>query len=335
MILTRFPFAKKLLKKTGKLFVVLALVSVFSFVLVQHSPINPVNAYVGADMLLISTAQKEAIAKKWGLDQPPLSRFFNWSSQLIKGDFGVSMLYNEPVISVIGKRFMVSIWLMIIAWVLSGVIGFFLGIVAGMYTGSIADRIISVYSYTIASTPTFWLGIILLMFFSVYLGITPISGAIPAGTTPDQATFLQKVHHIILPALSLSVISIANVTLHTREKVIEILKTDYVIFARAQGETDYGIARHHIFRNALIPAITLQFASIGEIFGGAVFAEQVFSYPGLGKASVEAGIKGDVPLLLGIVIFSTIFIFTGNAIADFIYEKIDPRIETGNILYGE
>ncbi len=331
----KFLLAEKIWKKIVKLFIVLSLVSVFSFVIVQHSPINPVNAYVGADMLLISTAQKELIAKKWGLDQPPLTRFFHWISQLAKGDFGVSMVYNEPVINVIGRRFMVSIWLMLIAWVLSGVIGFFLGILSGMYNGSVTDRIIVLYSYTIASTPTFWLGIILLMVFSVYLGVTPISGAIPAGVMPDQATFLQRVHHIILPALSLSVISTANVTLHTRDKVKEILKTDYVLFARAQGETDYGIARHHIFRNALIPAITLQFASIGEIFGGAVFAEQVFSYPGLGRASIEAGIRGDVPLLLGIVIFSTIFIFTGNAIADLIYEKIDPRIGTGNMLYGD
>jgi len=331
----KFIFAGKLFRKAGKLLIILTLVSVFSFILVQHSPINPVNAYVGADMLLISAEQKKAIAEKWGLDQPPVSRFFHWSSELLKGDFGVSMLYNEPVINVIGKRFMVSIWLMIIAWVLSGVIGFYFGIIAGVYKGSAADRIISIYSYTIASTPTFWLGIILLMFFSVYLGITPISGAIPAGSTPDSATFIQRVHHILLPALSLSVISVANVTLHTREKVIDIMKTDYVLFARAQGESDSGIIRHHVLRNALIPAITLQFASIGEIFGGAVFAEQVFSYPGLGKAAVEAGIKGDVPLLLGIVIFSTIFIFTGNAIADFIYEKIDPRIETGNRLYGE
>jgi len=330
-----FLFARKIVNKIIKLFVVLALVSTFSFVLVQHSPIDPVRAYIGADMLLISGAQKEIIAKKWGFDQPPLTRLFRWGSQLAKGDFGVSMLYNKPVKDVIGERFMVSIWLMIIAWVLSGFIGFILGIIAGMYNGSPIDRIVSIYSYTLASAPTFWLGIILLMFFSVYLGITPISGSIPAGITPDQATFFQRVHHIILPALSLSVISIASVTLHTREKVIEILKTDFVLFARAQGESDYGIIRHHVFRNALIPAITLQFASIGEIFGGAVFAEQVFSYPGLGRASVEAGIKGDIPLLLGIVIFSTMFIFTGNAIADFIYEKIDPRIETGNILYGK
>jgi len=323
------------IKKIFKLFVILVLVSIFSFVLAGYSPINPVDAYVGADMMLISTEQKELIAKKWGLDKSPVERFFTWGSQLVKGDFGVSMLYNEPVTDVIGKRFMVSLWLMIIAWMLSGVLGFISGIISGMYSGSFIDRVISVYAFTIASTPTFWLGIILLMFFSVYLGITPISGAIPAGVTDDNATLLQRIHHIILPALSLSVISIANVTLHTREKVIELMKSDFVIFARAQGETDYGIARHHILRNALIPAITLQFASIGEIFGGAVFAEQVFSYPGLGKASVEAGLKGDVPLLLGIVIFSTIFIFSGNAIADLIYGKIDPRIKTGSVLYDD
>jgi len=141
-----------------------------------------------------------------------------------------------------------------------------------------------------------------------------------------EATLLQRIHHLILPAITLSLVGIAQITLHTREKTVEAMHSDYALFARAQGENDLGIAFRHALRNVAIPAVTLQFASLGELFGGAVLAEQVFSYPGLGRATVEAGYRGDVPLLLGIVLFSATFVFIGNTVADLIYMIVDPRM---------
>ena len=117
--------------------------------------------------------------------------------------------------------------------------------------------------------------------------------------------------------------------LHTRQKLIDVLESDYVLFARARGEHGLVLFWRHGLRNIALPAITLQFASFSELFGGAVLAEQVFSYPGLGQATVEAGLRGDVPLLLGIVIFSAIFVFVGNLIADLIYHVVDPRTRRG------
>jgi peptide/nickel transport system permease protein len=146
---------------------------------------------------------------------------------------------------------------------------------------------------------------------------------------PEAVTLWQRLHHLILPAFALSIIGIANIALHTREKMIDIMHSEYVLFAKAQGESLSGIAWHQGVRNAALPAITLQFASLGELFGGSVLAEQVFSYPGLGKATVDAGIRGDVPLLLGIVLFSTVFVFSGNTLADLCYRVIDPRIRIG------
>ncbi|HYE74848.1 MAG TPA: ABC transporter permease, partial [Blastocatellia bacterium] len=116
------------------------------------------------------------------------------------------------------------------------------------------------------------------------------------------------------------------IALHTRQKLIEVLNSDYVLFARAQGKSLVGIIRHHGLRNVILPAITLQFASLSELFGGSVLAEQVFAYPGLGEATVEAALRSDVPLLIGIVFFSAIFVYTGNTIADLTYQIIDPRI---------
>jgi peptide/nickel transport system permease protein len=142
----------------------------------------------------------------------------------------------------------------------------------------------------------------------------------------QDVTLWQRLHHILLPALTLSIIGVANIALHTRQKLIEVLNSDYVLFARAQGETLVGVIQHHGLRNVILPAITLQFASLSELFGGSVLAEQVFAYPGLGEATVEAALRSDVPLLIGIVFFSAIFVYTGNTIADLTYQIVDPRI---------
>lgn len=314
------------LTKTVRLAALLAAVATLSYTLVSFSPIDPVDAYLGPMILKISPEQRSVIEKRWGLDQGPVARFLTWGKQIVKGDFGNSTIFNEPVISVIGKRFVTSFWLMFSAWLLSGGLGFFLGVLSGTYEDSFLDKIIGLYAYVMASTPTFWVGMVLLAFFSVHLGWTPVCCAWPIGLSQDEASLLQRIYHLLLPAFSLSLIGVAQITLHTREKTISAMNSDYAAFARAQGEKRLGIAFHHAVRNIALPAVTLQFASIGELFGGAVLAEQVFLYPGLGKATVEAGYRGDVPLLLGIVLFSTLFVFTGNTIADLIYRVVDPRI---------
>lgn len=313
-------------RQSSRLFLTLTIVSVLAFTLVSLSPIDPVTAYLGMDRMQISQEHEAQIISRWGLDQPAAKRFFIWAGNIVQGDFGQSMIYNEPVTTVIAKRFITSLNLMALAWLLSGVFGFILGITAGLYQGSPIDRVIRFYAYLTASTPSFWIGLVLLSIFSVSLGWTPICGAYPPGMTSENATMWQYLHHLLLPAATLSLIGIAQVTLHTREKMIDAMNSDYVLFARAQGEGMVGIAIHHALRNIALPAITLQFASLGELFGGSVLAEQVFSYPGLGKATVEAGIRGDVPLLLGITLFSTLFVFSGNGIADLLYSKLDPRI---------
>ena len=137
----------------------------------------------------------------------------------------------------------------------------------------------------------------------------------------------ERLRHALLPGLTLSVTGLAGIALHTREKVIDVLDSDYVLFARARGER--GILRRHVLRNMALPAITLQFASVGEIIGGSVLVEQVFSYPGLGQAAVAAGLGGDLPLLLGITVVTAAIVFGGNLAADLLCGVIDPRIRRG------
>ncbi len=315
-----------LVRKLIRLILLLVAVSIFSFVLVSLSPVDPVSAYVGADMLQISPEQRDLIAQRWGLDEPMTTRFVLWLRQLASGNLGMSMIFNQPVATVIANRFQASLQMLAIAWLISGLLGLTLGILAGAKAGSWGDRLIRFYAYTLASSPTFWVGLLLLIGFAVTLKVAPICCAAPPGVLAADVTLWQRIHHLLLPAITLSIIGVANIALHTRQKLIEVLQSDYVLFARAQGESLVGVIRHHGLRNIILPAITLQFASLSELFGGSVLAEQVFAYPGLGQATVEAALRSDVPLLVGIVFFSALFVYTGNAIADLTYQIIDPRI---------
>lgn len=320
-----------LIGKCIKLTVLLIAVSIISFILVSSSPIDPVQSYIGADMTRVSPEQRENIAEYWGLHEPPVQQFFTWAQNVIQGDLGTSLIYRSSVSGVIAERFIASLVLMIVAWALSGFFGFILGITAGMKEGTWIDKAIKAYCFTLASTPAFWLGLVLLMIFSVSLGWLPIGLSTPAGILSEDVTLLDRLRHLILPAITLSIVGLSNTALHTRQKTIDVLNSEYVRFARANGERGLELLWNHGLRNISLPAISVQFASFGELFGGAVLAEQVFSYPGLGQAVIQAGLGGDVPLLLGIVLFSTVFVFFGNLMADLLYRVVDPRIRRGDV----
>jgi peptide/nickel transport system permease protein len=312
--------------KLIRLAALLLAISIISFALVNASPIDPIQAYVGADMMRVGPEQRQLITEYWGLDQSPLQRFFQWGTALLQGNLGTSMMYRIPVADVIRERFASSLALMSLSWLLSGLLGFTAGVVAAMNKGKWMDRLIKWYCYTLASTPTFWMGLLLLMIFAVWLGWFPVGLGTPAGVLDEQVTLADKIGHMVLPSLTLSIVGIAPIALHTRQKLIDVLSSDYVLYARARGERGFLLFRRHGLRNIALPAVTLHFASFSELFGGAVLAEQVFSYPGLGQATVEAGLRGDVPLLLGIVLFSALFVFMGNLIADVLYRLVDPRL---------
>lgn len=323
---------KYYLKFAGKYFLrmitLLAAVSIISFILVSLSPVDPVQQYVGA-VPNVSVEQREKIAQYWGLNDPPVERFIAWAGSVLHGDFGVSLIYRRPVIDIIGEKFGASLALMLTAWVFSGVLGFSLGCVMGMFNGRWPDRILKKICLIMCSIPTFWIGIVFLMFFSVFLGWFPMGMSVPAGVPADEVTILQRIHHLVLPALTLSFLSFANMALHTREKLVDVLESDYVLFAKARGESRWSVLKRHGLRNIMLPAITMQFGSFSELFGGSVLAENVFSYPGLGSAVAAAGMGSDVPLLLGITLFSAVFVFVGNMLANIIYGIVDPQIREG------
>lgn len=305
-------------------------VSIAAFFLVSVSPVDPLQANVGQAAL--GSMSQEQIAKLnayWGVGEPAMSRFLAWASDFFRGDMGISLLYRRPVAEVIAVKFVNSIWLLAAAWMISGIMGFLLGVLAGMKRGTWIDRAVKGYSLMIASTPAFWLALVLLMVFAVWLQILPVGLSVPIGMEAEGVTLADRIRHAILPALTLSITGVSNIALHTREKMIDIMESDYVLFARARGESSWSIFKNHGFRNVVLPAITLQFASISEIFGGSVLVEQIFSYPGLGQAAVTAGIGSDVPLLLGVTVISAAIVFGGNLTANLLYGVVDPRIRRG------
>ncbi len=317
-------------KQGIRMLLLLVCVSIAAFFLVSVSPVDPLQANVGQAALgSMSPEQIEKLEAYWGVGEPPVQRFLAWASDFFRGDMGISLLYRRPVSGVIAEKFANSIWLLAIAWVVSGVLGFCLGALSGMKQGTWIDRLVKGYSLLIASTPAFWLALVLLMVFAVWLKILPVGLSVPIGMEAAGVTLADRVRHAILPALTLSITGVSNIALHTREKMIDICESDYVLFARARGESNWSIFKNHGFRNVILPALTLQFASISEIFGGSVLVEEIFSYPGLGQAAVTAGIGSDVPLLLGITVISAAIVFGGNLIANILYGLVDPRIRRG------
>ena len=323
-----------LIRKTGRKFIrmllLLITVSIVTFTLVSMSPIDPLQANVGQAALgAMSQEQKAKLEEYWGVNVPPVRRYLNWAGGFVRGDMGISLLYRQPVSQVIGVKLSNSLFLMVFAWLISGILGLVLGILAGVFRGTWVDRIIKGYSLLISSTPVFWLALLLLLVFAVWLKVLPIGLSVPIGVESAGVTFLDRLRHAVLPAVTLSITGVAGVTLHTREKMIDVRESDYMLFARARGESTWSMVKKHGLRNILLPAMTLQFASVSEIIGGSVLVEQVFSYPGLGQAAVTAGTGSDVPLLLGITIVTAAIVFFGNFIADILYGVIDPRMRKG------
>ena len=318
--------SKIFFKNLIRIISLLLAVSIIAFALVCASPIDPVGQYIMSLGTAVSAEQRAALEDYWGVNDPPVERYLNWLSNMLRGDLGESAIYRRPVMDIIAERFANSLALMICSWAMAGILGFALGCLMGMFQNRWPDRILKKICYLLSSVPTFWLGLLFLLTFAVRLRWFPIGFSSPIGMLASEVTLWDKLHHLFLPAVTLSFMSFSKIALHTRQKLIDVLNSEYVLFARARGENSWSILRRHGLRNILIPALTLQFASFAELFGGSVMAENVFSYPGLGSAVSAAGLRCDVPLLLGVTLFSALFVSVGNMIANILYGIVDPQI---------
>ena len=255
-----------------RLMVLLVLVAAGTFVLLSFSPVDPIRAYIGNDLLHVPPEQYARIAARWGLDQPLWERFGNWFIRVLQGDLGYSMLFNAPVASVIKERFATSFALLSGAWLLSGIVGTAMGFVAGRYLNRWPDKAICRLSYLLSSLPTFWIGMLLLALFAVRWPVFPVCCAWEPGNNSDMATLTERLRHLVLPVCALSLLGLGQISLHTRESIASVMKSEFVRFARSQGDKGWSLLRHQVLRHAITPALCLQFASLGELLGGAPLA---------------------------------------------------------------
>ncbi|MEG1781380.1 MAG: ABC transporter permease [Clostridium sp.] len=326
-------YGKFVTKNLLRLMLLLLAVSAVSFFLISISPIDPLTSNVGQAALGSMTGEQVVkLEQYWGVGIPAGERFLNWFLGILHGDFGISLLYRRPVQDVIGEKLLNSLWRMTFAWLFSGILGAALGILAGVKRGKWQDKAVTAYCMVIAGTPAFWLALVLMVVFAVQLHLFPIGFSIPIGMAAADVTLGDRIAHAVLPALALGLTGVSGIAMHTRAKMIEVMESDYVFYARARGESMGSIVRRHGIRNILLPVITLQFASVSEILGGSILVEQVFSYPGLGQAAVTAGLGSDVPLLLGITLISAAIVFLGNFMADLLYQVVDPRMKRRQFL---
>jgi len=326
------PLMKSVVGHFLRLIVLLVLVAAGTFTLLSFSPVDPIRAYIGNDLLHVPPEQYARIAARWGLDQPLWERFGHWFIRVLQGDLGYSMLFNAPVASVIKERFATSFALLGGAWLLSGILGTAMGFVAGRYLNRWPDKAICRLSYLLSSLPTFWIGMLLLALFAVRWPVFPVCCAWEPGNSGDMATLAERLRHLVLPVCALSLLGLGQITLHTRESIASVMKSDFVRFARSQGDKGWSLLRHQVLRHAITPALCLQFASLGELLGGALLAEKVFAYPGLGQATIDAGLRGDLPLLMGIVLFSTVLVFIGNSLSTWLVHVLNRALERPDAL---
>ncbi|NLY56759.1 MAG: ABC transporter permease [Firmicutes bacterium] len=289
-----------------------------------------------AQLMLGEAASKEAVEAlraELGLDQPLLIRYGIFLKQLLQGNLGTSYIQRAPVLKLIVDRLPATLELTFFAMLVGSVIGVLAGIISATKQHSLWDYAAMFVSILGVSMPVFWLGIMLILFFSVNLGWLPVSGrgpgviaALPAAFGGDFGPLIQGLRHILLPSITLGTGLAALIARMTRSSMLEIIRQDYMKTAKAKGLPGRLIIWKHALRNALIPVVTALGLQFGQLLGGAVLTESIFAWPGLGRLAVDAINARDFPVIQGVVLVITLGVVLVNLLVDLIYTVIDPRI---------
>jgi peptide/nickel transport system permease protein len=296
----------------------LLLVSIMVFALQKLLPGDPVLAMAGEERDPAVIAQLRA---EYHLDDPIPTQYFAWIGSALKGDLGVSLRTKEPVTALIASKLPVTLELSLLAMLIALLAGISMGIIAAVRKDSWVDHTTNFVALSGISVPHFWLGILLILLFSVHLQWLPASGFVPV--SEDMA---QNLKTLLLPALVLGTGLAATLMRHTRASMIAVLKADYIRTARAKGLLAPKVVLKHAFRNALMPIVTLTTLLFGELLGGAVLTEQVFTLPGFGKMIVDAVFNRDYAVVQGVVLVVAIGFLLLNLLADVFYLLINPKM---------
>jgi peptide/nickel transport system permease protein len=297
----------------------LLLVSILVFGLQQLMPGDPALVMAGeegADPHLLAQIRAEL----W-LDRPLPMQYLHWMGNLLQGNLGYSWRIREPVTQLVAEKLPVTLQLSVMAFAIAVLIGVPTGIVAAVYRNRVWDYLANAVGLAGLSTPTFWLGIMLILLISVDLGWLP-----PSGYVPLTEDWRQSLATTIMPAFVLGNAIAAILMRHTRSAMLTSLDQDYVRTARAKGLREFVVIIRHALRNALIPVVTLGALELGTLFSGAVLTEQVFSIPGFGKMIVDAVFTRDYPVVQGVVLVTAFLYVVLNLLADVLYVVINPRL---------
>ncbi|MFN7253310.1 MAG: ABC transporter permease [Anaerobacillus sp.] len=296
-------------------------ISVISFAIMYAAPGKPAIMNLDPD---ISVEDRERQMAKLGLNDPPHVQYINWMGNVLKGDFGTSFTKKQPVKDMILDRLPNTLILMLFSTILAVIIAIPFGVLSATKQYSKLDYGVTVTSFLGLATPNFWLGLMLIMLFSVQLGWTPVGGVSTLGA---DFSLLDRLHHLILPAIVLATADMAGLTRYTRSSMLEVINQDYIRTARSKGFRERKVIYKHGLRNGLIPIITIFGLMLPTFIGGSVIVETLFSWPGIGKLFIDATFERDYPVIMAITMFGAVLTVLGNLIADILYAVLDPRIE--------
>jgi dipeptide transport system permease protein len=310
-----------------------------TFILIRLVPGDPVQVRVGERG--ITEERRLELLHEMGLDRPLYVQFFDYVGGVLQGDLGVSIITKRPVMEEFLLLFPATLELAIFAMIFATLIGLPAGVLAAVRRGSVYDHAVMGTSLTGYSMPIFWWGLLLILFFSVDLGWTPVAKRlsddyfvdevtgfmlIDTLLSEEQGSFLNALHHLILPTIVLGTVPLAVIARMTRSAMLEVLGEDYIRTARAKGLGSVRVVAVHALRNALVPVVTVIGLQVGTLMGGAILTETVFSWPGIGKWLVESIGRRDYPALQGGVLVIAALVMTINLAVDLLYGLLNPRI---------
>ncbi|MAT18965.1 MAG: hypothetical protein CMF56_10460 [Leifsonia sp.] len=308
------------ISRVGRGIPVLLIASVALFALIRAIPGDPALALGGPDA---SPETIAALRETLALDAPLWQQYLTWMGQLVQFDLGTSLISKQPVIELVGYRFSATLALVLAALFIAIVVGVGLGVLAGLRRGTVLDNILSALTATMMGIAPFWLGYLLILLFAVTLGWLPSGGYVPFAEDPGRA--LQT---LALPALCLGITQAGVLARFTRASVVEVREELYVTTAASKGVDPSRVVFSHILRNALIPILTIFAIQIGNLLGGAVVIESMFSWPGVGRQLLEAVSARDYPVIQAILMLSLVVFVVLNILTDLLYGVFDPRLRS-------
>jgi len=311
-----------LTRRLLQLLPMLFFISLVAFLLVKLAPGDPVAAYITPRM---APEDIERIRQSLGLDKPLVTQYVLWLKNVLQGDLGYSLIYHRPVLEMIAERIPVTLGLMGASLLLAIVLAIPLGLLAGAFKHRWLDHVLNLFAYIGISVPIFWFGILLITVFAVQLNWLPSMGMRTIGMDDN---WLDVVRHGVLPCIALTFYNLSSYVRYIRSNTISQLSADYVQTQLAYGATRTSILFRHVLKNVLLPVITLFGLSFGELVVGAYVTESVFSWPGMGLLGIQSITSLDYPLIMAIIMLSSMMLIVGNLIADLLYRFADPRIRT-------